>query len=149
MMKYLVAALFLAQAAAFTTLAPSARASTHLAAEYEKKEGEGKINLMVSELSRRSCPYVHVCSLTNGILLLLLFRLTWIVPRLPPWMRLKRARRSIADAGCRVSDAGRSVGWLAYDDNDDDTRIYMCVLHASHTLRKWQHTREHRHFPHV
>ena len=127
MMKYLVAALFLAQAAAFTTLAPSARASTHLAAEYEKKEGEGKINLMVSELSRRSCPYVHVCSLTNGILLLLLFRLTWIVPRLPPWMRLKRARRSIADAGCRVSDAGRSVGWRTTTTTPEST-CASCML---------------------
>lgn len=50
MMKYLVAALVLAQAAAFTTVAPSARTTTHLAAEYEKKEGEGKINLSVREL---------------------------------------------------------------------------------------------------
>ena len=48
MMKYIVAVLLLAQVAAFTTVAPSARAQTLLAAEYEKKEGEGKINLMVS-----------------------------------------------------------------------------------------------------
>ena len=48
MMKYLVAALLLAQVAAFTTVAPLTRASTtQLAAEYEKMEGESKINLKV------------------------------------------------------------------------------------------------------
>lgn len=148
MMKYLVAALFLAQAAAFTTVAPSARASTHLAAEYEKKEGEGKINLMVIELSRCSCPYVHVHNLTNGILLLLLlFRLTWIAPRLPPWMRLKRARKSTADAGCRVSDAGRSVGWRT--TTTTTTPESTCAFCMLLTLYANDNTHEHRHFPHV
>ena len=46
-MKYIVAALLLAQVAAFTTVSPLARGQTRLAAEYEPMEGEGKINLKV------------------------------------------------------------------------------------------------------
>jgi len=46
-MKYIIAALLLAQVAAFTTVAPYARVQTHLAAEYETMDGEGKINLMI------------------------------------------------------------------------------------------------------
>lgn len=48
-MKYLVAPLILAQAAAFSVVGPSSRAqSTQLAmADYEPMEGESKINLKV------------------------------------------------------------------------------------------------------
>jgi hypothetical protein len=45
-MKYLVAALILSQAAAFTVVG-KARAPTQLMAEYTPMEGEGKINLKV------------------------------------------------------------------------------------------------------
>lgn len=49
-MKYIIASLLLVQAAAFTAIRPSARAPTHIAAaEYEKMDGEGKINLKVSK----------------------------------------------------------------------------------------------------
>ena len=48
-MKYLVAAvIFLAQASAFTFVSKH-RAGTRLFAEYEAMEGEGKINLKVSD----------------------------------------------------------------------------------------------------
>ena len=50
-MKYLFCALVASQAAAFTVVQPS-RAATHLAAEYEPMEGEGKINLKVRDRSR-------------------------------------------------------------------------------------------------
>ena len=47
-MKYIIAALLCAQIAAFTTVSPANRAGTQLAAEYEKMDGESKINLKVS-----------------------------------------------------------------------------------------------------
>jgi len=49
-MKTVVAALLLlvARASAFTVVTPSSGFSTKLFAEYEKMEGEGKINLKVS-----------------------------------------------------------------------------------------------------
>jgi hypothetical protein len=49
-MKYVVAALALSQASAFSIggQSTSTRATTRLAAEYEPLEGESKINLKVS-----------------------------------------------------------------------------------------------------
>jgi CDGSH-type Zn-finger protein len=46
-MKYIVASLFLAQAAAFTMVAQPNMQTRLYAAEYEPMEGEGKINLKV------------------------------------------------------------------------------------------------------
>ena len=52
-MKYIIAALLLAQVTAFTTVGPYARAHTHLAAEYKTMDGEGKINLKVRPIEIR------------------------------------------------------------------------------------------------
>ena len=47
-MKYLLAATLLCQSVGAFTVAPQTpRASTHLRAEYEPMEGEGKINLKI------------------------------------------------------------------------------------------------------
>ena len=52
-MKYIIAALLLAQVTAFTTVGPYARTQTLLAAEYETMDGEGKINLKVRPIEIR------------------------------------------------------------------------------------------------
>ena len=110
MMKYIVVALALAlaQAAAFTTVRSVTRPTqSRLMAEYEPMEGESKINLKVSGWMHR---LASVCIIWFLVLLepfltsnvIYLPRLTWTAPRLPPWTRLKRAKRSTADAGCRA-----------------------------------------------
>jgi hypothetical protein len=49
-MKFFTACLLISQAAAFT-VAPQSRAATHLYADYEPMEGEGKMNLKVRLVS--------------------------------------------------------------------------------------------------
>ena len=65
MMKYIVVALALAEAAAFTTVRSVTRPTqSRLMAEYEPMEGESKINLKVSGWMRR---LASVCMIWFGV----------------------------------------------------------------------------------
>jgi len=93
-MKYLVAAIVFAQASAFTFVSKP-RAETRLF-EYEPMDGEGKINLKVSDHQEGE----KKVSTNVRLTIILQCRSIWIPRRLLLWMTLRRARKFTADAGC-------------------------------------------------